>query len=374
MAKRTPEIPTLYRSLLSQGEQAYREAVAQQIENRDPTTAWEKWQGITAALLLASWASGAGQTLKAAGVSIPKAAAVERFDRDVPPMLLRFEPGPAREVIRRFMDAIPLTRQKWDALIDHAFAAADEMRRDEAATALIKMADRSPDLASVIFPAATGAKPKPVPGQVVKSLPTAVKVRRTPGVQAVTQGTFFVTGMTQEQIEATRDLLAKTVRGEETLSVAGKKLKRLGVGDFVEQTILATGTDLTKARLETVYRTNLNRAATQGQLDIVRDETVKAFVPLMQFSSTKDNRTRPTHKAMNGYVATVEQIDAQGIPTPGGFNCRCAWKPVSLGTAVSRGWCDEDGNPNYAAIKTHNGSRQRLIDSGQYPDPGFISG
>jgi hypothetical protein len=94
----------------------------------------------------------------------------------------------------------------------------------------------------------------------------------------------------------------------------------------------------------------------------------------MQFTSTKDNRTRDTHKAMDGYVATVEQIDAQGIPTPGGFNCRCRWKPIPLVVAASRGWTDEEGVPDYAAIKKHNGRRQQLIDSGQFPDPGFISG
>ena len=374
MAKRSPEIPALYRSLLVQGEKAYREAIAAQIENTDPTKAWDRWTEATAALLLASWASGAASTLKASGVKIPKQVAVERFDRDIPPMLLRFEPGPAREVVKRFIDAIPLTRQKWTALVDYAFAAADELRRDEAGTALLKLTERSPDLAALVFPATMGTKPPQVPGQPVKSTPTAVKVRRTPGVQRIVQGTFFITGMTQEQVEATRNLLAQTVRGDKTLSVAGKQLQRLGVGDFVEQTILKTGTDLTKARLETVYRTNLNRAATQGQLDIVRDPTVKAFVPVMQFTSTKDNQTRDTHRAMNGYVATVEQIDAQGIPTPGGFNCRCAWKPVPLAVAAAKGWTDEDGKPDYEAIRRHNGSRQRLIDNGQYPDPGFISG
>ena len=148
----------------------------------------------------------------------------------------------------------------------------------------------------------------------------------------------------------------------------------MGVGDFVSHAELQTGTDLTAARLETVYRTNINRAQSQGRLDIVRDSTVQRFVPLMMFRATKDRRTRDTHRAMDGFVATVDQIDGQGIPTPLGFNCRCTWSPVSIATAVSRGWCDDDGNPIAEAIRRHNGARQNLIDKGLVPDRGFISG
>jgi hypothetical protein len=77
---------------------------------------------------------------------------------------------------------------------------------------------------------------------------------------------------------------------------------------------------------------------------------------------------------MDGYVATVEQIDAQGINTPGGFNCRCGWKPIPVAVAMAQRWVDDDGQPDYAAIKRHNGRRQALIDTGKFPDAGFVSG
>lgn len=373
MAKRS--IADLFRAVYADGDKAYRAAVAAQITNDNPAEAWDKWKSNTAALLLISWAAGAHSSLYAAKVKAVKKPEPVTFDRDAPEFLLRFEGGAARQVVERYMELLPITRERWNALVDYAFQAADEMTKDEAATALLKMVERSPDLAKIIFPAVMGEKPKPVPGmKVVTGLPEEVQTRRTPGVQGVVQGTFFVTGMTQKQVESTRNLLAKTIKGEVTQSVAGKKLLELGVGDFVQQSVIATGTDLTAARLETVYRTNLNRAQTQGRLDICRDDTVKAFVPVMQFRATKDKRTRPTHKAMNGYVATVEQIDTQGIPAPLGFNCRCSWTPVSLFTAVSNGWAMEDGRPNFEGIRKHNGQRQVLIDSGAVPDPGFISG
>jgi SPP1 gp7 family putative phage head morphogenesis protein len=367
---------TLIREVYADGAKAYREAIAEQILQQRADEEWDRWQEDTAALLLIAWAAGAHGTMYLAGVKVPKPAVPTRFaageaEEDV---ALRFDAGPAREAVSRFVDLLPITRQRWDQLIDLAFRAAKEMRDAEAANGLARILERSPALARLVRPAAAGLPVRPVPGLTGKALQEWTEKVRTPGVQAIAQGAFFVTGMTVEQAKKTQDLLAKVVRMEESVSAAGKKLRSIGVGDFIEQATLATGTNLTKARLETVYRTNLNRAASQGQLDIVREPTVRKFVPLMQFSSTKDNRTRETHKAMNGYVATVDQIDAQGINTPAGFNCRCGWKPLPIAVALAKGWCDEDGIPKFDAIARHNGRRQALIDGGQFPDPGFVSG
>lgn len=364
MADEPRDLPKLFSDVLQDGEQAYRAAIAAAVEGKKAEDLWDRWEDDTAAILLVSWVSGAATTLRAAGVPARFCRPRSRFDRIVDAVEVNFEPGPAREVVRRYASLVPLTRARWEALIERAFEAARELREDEEANGLARIIERSPDLAALV----RGRPPEP------EGTPEEVRKRRTPEVQRVAQTGFFVTEMTPRQIKATQDLLGKAIRGEVTRSVAGKRLEELGVGDFVEQTILATGTDLTAARLETVYRTNINRAQTQGRLDIVRDETVKKFVPLMRHSATKDKRTRETHKRFSGYVATVEQIDSLGIPCPLGFNCRCSWVPVSLASAVAAGWCDEDGKPNDAAIRAHNGARQQLIDNGLIPDPGFISG
>jgi len=352
-----------------EGAEAYRRAVAAQVEGDDPDSYWRAWESLTAALLLSSWASGAVATLRQAGVDLAAVQdpPVAAFARETPldDVVAVFRGGPSREVVKRYIRLMPLTREKWEALIAHAQQAAREMATDEQANALAKIAERSPDLAALI---------RSAPAPEVAELPEEVQVRRTPAVQAAVQGTFFATGMTQQQVEQTRKLLAKVIRQDVTVSVAGKRLETLGVGDFVEQATLQTGTDLTSARLETVYRTNVNRAQTQGRLDIVRDETVQAFVPLMRFDATRDKRTRETHRLMDGYVATVAQIDSMGIATPLGFNCRCAWSPISIAKAIRAGFADEDGNIDYDAIKRHNGARQNLIDKGLVPDTGFISG
>jgi SPP1 gp7 family putative phage head morphogenesis protein len=366
MADDARDLPKLFSDVVADGERAYRAAIAAEVEGKDPNDLWDEWQADTAALLLVSWVSGAATTLRTAGVPMKHSRPRSRFDRIVDIVEVAFEPGPAREVVKRYATLVPLTRQRWDSLLEQAFAAAEELRQDEQANGLAMILDRSPDVAALV----TGRPPEPEP----REAPRDVRVRRTPEVQRVAQSGFFVTGMTKAQIKETQALLGKAIRGEVTTSAAGKRLEELGVGDFVEQTIIETGTDLTKARLETVYRTNLNRAQTQGRLDIVRDKTVKRFVPLMQLRATKDVRTRDTHSKFSGYLATVEQIDEQGIPAPLGFNCRCSWVPVSLAKAVAAGWCDEDGKPNVEAIRAHNGGRQDLVDRGLIPDPGFISG
>lgn len=362
-------LSSLFRDLLLDGQKAYRRAVAAQVEGEGATEEWDRWEQDTAALLLISWAEGAAETVRKAGV-VPAAPPVTRFAKGIDEITLRFRSGPAREAIKRYIRLLPMTRERWEALIERAMQAAGELRADEQGNALERILARSPDLAALVN-GGTGAAHIPEPEE---PLPEAVKIRRTPAVQAAVQGSFFVTGMTGQQVRETKDLLAKAIRGEITTSVAGKRLQELGVGDFVEQSVLETGTDLTAARLETVYRTNINRAQSQGRLDICRDETVQQFVPLMRFRATKDKRTRETHKAMDGFVATVEQIDAMGIPTPLGFNCRCSWSPIPIAVAVSEGLCDEDGTIDYEAIRRRNGARQQMIDKGLVPDVGFISG
>jgi hypothetical protein len=47
--------------------------------------------------------------------------------------------------------------------------------------------------------------------------------------------------------------------------------------------------------------------------------------------------------------------------------------PVSMSDAMENGWIDPRGNVDHAAIRRHNGSRQALIDSRQFPDPGFVN-
>jgi hypothetical protein len=54
-------------------------------------------------------------------------------------------------------------------------------------------------------------------------------------------------------------------------------------------------------------------------------------------------------------------------------NCRCDLVPVPTAMAIDRGWMRPNGTLDYAAIRRHNGARQRVVDARQIPDPGFVN-
>jgi len=87
-------------------------------------------------------------------------------------------------------------------------------------------------------------------------------------------------------------------------------------------------------RLETIYRTNLQSAYMAGR----RAEMLQAIDthPYWRYVAILDNRTRPTHRAMNGKVLAATDGAWDAIFPPCGFNCRCRVSPMT-GGAVTRG-------------------------------------
>lgn len=75
-------------------------------------------------------------------------------------------------------------------------------------------------------------------------------------------------------------------------------------------------------RLETIYRTNMQAAYSaaryQQQMDNVDSR------PYWQYSAINDNRTRPSHSAMNGVVYRYDDPFWATFYPPNGFNCRCS--------------------------------------------------
>ena len=178
---------TLVQALYADGADAYRRAVAASVEGTNPDEHWGRWEQDTAALLLISWATGATISLQAIGLA-PNAKPI-RFDRLSEDVALSFEAGPAREVVRRFINTMPITRAQWDRLLLVARGSARELRVDEQANALREIAKRSPNLAALLGLADQGNKPREVPGQeppvyvyppaVIRHSPAPVYVERS---------------------------------------------------------------------------------------------------------------------------------------------------------------------------------------------------
>ena len=71
------------------------------------------------------------------------------------------------------------------------------------------------------------------------------------------------------------------------------------------------------------------------------------------------------------YIATASDMRSQGLVPPNGFNCRGSLEPVTFDEAKRMGFIRKDETLDRAALARYNAARQRIIDRGDYPDPGF---
>lgn len=358
-----PQLDKHLRRVLREAQQAYRRALAAQVRGQDDPALWDAFSEAASALLLASWLAGAAASVRRG--KIP-ARVVEGIVDGQQPMafaarpLLSLEGFGAkwmRPIANWFRRRVPISRQDWEVLVEAARRSAKDVGAHERENALRDLRRRSPILDGLL----RGILSRPN----AKGGITAVK--------RVVTDTFFVTGLNPAQTAQVQELVARVIEERPGRSTVGKMIKTMNLGDFVTTAQAVTGTELTSARLLTVLRTNTNRAATEGAAEVLRDEKVQAFVPLVEYSATKDRRTRPTHLAMDGYVGTMQDFDRMGIAPPCGFSCRCALIPVSAAEAIDRGFTRPNGTLDYAAIRAHNGARQRIIDARQIPDPGFVN-
>ena len=78
---------------------------------------------------------------------------------------------------------------------------------------------------------------------------------------------------------------------------------------------------LTPARLQTVYRTNMQSAMMAGRWSQLYDN--KDARPYLQYVAVMDMKTRPSHAAMHGSVYAIDDPFWGSFYPPNGFNCRC---------------------------------------------------
>lgn len=75
------------------------------------------------------------------------------------------------------------------------------------------------------------------------------------------------------------------------------------------------------ARLETIFRTNIQTAYSAGQWQKIQEQ--KQTFPFLMYDAVDDFRTRPEHAAWDGRVARVNDSFWQDHYPPNGWNCRC---------------------------------------------------
>lgn len=98
-----------------------------------------------------------------------------------------------------------------------------------------------------------------------------------------------------------------------------------------------------KRRAENVFRSNVMRAYSDGQSRLLDTPHVGSLFPYAAYHATHDDRARKDHLAMEKLGIQGTNIYRRDDPVfqayrpPWSWQCRCAWVPISLREAASRG-------------------------------------
>ena len=121
-------------------------------------------------------------------------------------------------------------------------------------------------------------------------------------------------------------------------------------------------------RLETIYRTNLQTSYQAGRWQAFDDN--KSDRPYLQYVAVMDDRTRPSHAAMNGQVFPADDPIWHTHYPPNGFNCRCRVRALSEKNIQSRGLAVQSSAGRMhekdvlAGIDKHTGEERHATVSG----------
>jgi len=140
-------------------------------------------------------------------------------------------------------------------------------------------------------------------------------------------------------------------------------VKWLGSGDpatAITKTLEEIG-PFSRAYADTVYRTNVATAYSEGRLQQAEDKDVAEVIVGFRFEGVNDAFTRENHRAGFGSVAATDDPVWKLRKPPLGYNCRCALEFVSAYEAERLGlWKNGKLTPYYASPL-----------SLWFPDPGF---
>ena len=89
-------------------------------------------------------------------------------------------------------------------------------------------------------------------------------------------------------------------------------------------------------RLQLIFRQNVQTAYNAGRWEQMLQN--RKSQPLWQYVAVLDQRTRPSHAALNGQVFRWDDPIWSTHYPPNGWNCRCRVRAMSSGYRSSSGW------------------------------------
>lgn len=88
---------------------------------------------------------------------------------------------------------------------------------------------------------------------------------------------------------------------------------------------------------ETVFNTNIQTAYNAGRWEMYHAPEVAEAFPYFQYHTVGDDRVRPAHAAMDGFIARRDDGVWDEWWPPNGFNCRCTVTAISIEEAEAKG-------------------------------------
>jgi SPP1 gp7 family putative phage head morphogenesis protein len=152
--------------------------------------------------------------------------------------------------------------------------------------------------------------------------------------EEVRRGAFGITSdLEAKAVADVRDILQENIA------------KGANLEEFTEAVVarLEVEGPLSEAHIETIFRTNVNAAFSNGANKSLEQPMVSDAFPYRAYFATTDQRVRPEHAAMERHGLNGTNIYRADDPTwfkfrpPFDYNCRCSWTPVSVEQAARRG-------------------------------------
>lgn len=123
------------------------------------------------------------------------------------------------------------------------------------------------------------------------------------------------------------------------------------------------------ARLQTIYRTNMQNAYAVGQWEEI--QASKAAAPYLMYDAIDDHRTRPEHAAWDGTVLPVDHDWWKTHYPPNGWNCRCGVIQMSQDELEELGLQVSKRAPRSTTTTTENPRTGKSVKVPAGVDPGW---
>ncbi len=121
-------------------------------------------------------------------------------------------------------------------------------------------------------------------------------------------------------IQNIRDALADVARKGGTASDFRDAVNRLTTAAGVEE--------LNAFTLDTAFQTAMQKAYSAGRLAQMKAPATVEALPFWQYWTVGDDRVRPEHAVLDGFMARAIDPVWMKIYPPSGFNCRCSVVPI----------------------------------------------